>query len=182
PMHLRPRRLQFLTFLFALLAGLGVVAVRPGVAQLSRLRCRQFMLQPTGGEAAATVQALQPPPLARTGVDPRARSRPAIARGSFGPAETWEELEADGSRLPEAEFFMGAVYDSLRHRILRFGGHHQYYYYGDFHPWESNLLWSLTTDDSVSWSQVVRDPAPPSLGGVARVLEAAADRLITIGG
>ena len=88
----------------------------------------------------------------------------------------WEQLDmAGGGPLPGAG--MSAVYDSLRDRVLVFGGR------SDFHGPTNNQLWQLSLAGTPTWSVLATEPSPKPLGRYnASMILDASDRLGLCGG
>jgi hypothetical protein len=97
------------------------------------------------------------------------------------PSPAWKLLEAD-SGIPYPLYLTAALYDSTRHRLLRYGGHLIYFVHGTQFGAESNELWGMTAGEFARWTQVRGNAAGPPLGGMSMILDPVADRLITYGG
>lgn len=89
-----------------------------------------------------------------------------------GPS-TWTLLAPSGT-APSRRYAQAAIYDSLRDRMIVFGG-------DDGHS--RNDVWALSLSEPTTWSQIV--PAggvPPGRFGHTAIYDAAADRMIIFGG
>lgn len=100
---------------------------------------------------------------------------------TLAPDPAWKLLETD-SGIPYPNYLTAALYDSTRHRLLRFGGHAHTFIHGTQYGWESDQLWGLTDHGFTHWTQLRSSTAPPPLGGMSLVLDPPGDRVITFGG
>lgn len=88
---------------------------------------------------------------------------------------TWEQLSPVGVP-PGPRQFATAVYDSLRDRMLVFGGAIGY-------GVASNELWELTLGGTPTWTLLAPGGTPPSpRAGSALIVDSARDRLVLFGG
>src|SRR6185369_12735766 len=74
------------------------------------------------------------------------------------------------------------VYDSTRRRTLLFGGAGKYFYGRDAYDYQSNDLWSMTTDRFARWAYMRREPEAQRVAGMSVFIDPAADRLVSIEG
>jgi len=94
---------------------------------------------------------------------------------SLGPSPKWTRLTPDSGPPPRSGH--AAIYDSLRDRMLIFGGY-QYKNRANF-----NDLWSLTLSEPPSWSRVITQGEPPAPGlGHSAVYDTKRDQMIVFGG
>lgn len=89
-------------------------------------------------------------------------------------APHWERLEVTGSP-PAQPAGMAAVYDSLRDRVLCFGG-------GDLSSMGSSGLWALELSGTPTWRQLVTTGPQPRQRFHARMIIDVRDRLVVFGG
>lgn len=89
-------------------------------------------------------------------------------------APAWTQVDIHGL-MPRARSSFSAVYDSLRDRILVFGGFGSDSVFND--------VWALSLDGEPRWSPVVTQGVPPPAGRVySVVLDPNRDRLVVFGG
>jgi hypothetical protein len=93
---------------------------------------------------------------------------------SVGPGRpAWQRVLVTGSDFPEARVGFAAAYDSLRNRIIVFGG-------------TTNPLgdvWALTLGDTPTWTQIAPLGTPPAARcGAAAIYDPARDRMVLFGG
>jgi hypothetical protein len=72
---------------------------------------------------------------------------------------------------PSGRYFHAAIFDSLRHRMLMFGGHIV-----------GNELWALSLEDVLAWQVISNDPAAPNRDAPVAILDPVRDRIIVFGG
>jgi hypothetical protein len=85
----------------------------------------------------------------------------------------WTQLIPSGT-APSPRFFHSAIYDSLRDRLLIFGGHN-----GSF----LNDVWALSLAGSPAWTQLAPNGTPPSPRyGHSAIYDPLRDRIIMFGG
>jgi galactose oxidase-like protein len=91
-----------------------------------------------------------------------------------GP-HAWQRVPVRGAEFPSTRGGFTAVYDSVRDRVIVFGGAH------DFTP--SNEVWSLSLGDAPAWARLTTlgEPPPPRAEHVA-IFDPVLDRMVIFGG
>ncbi len=88
----------------------------------------------------------------------------------------WRRVPVSGSDFPATRTGYTAVYDSLRNRIIVFGG---------TTDWQNPLgdVWALTLADAPTWTQIAPLGTPPAARcGAAAIYDPARDRMVLFGG
>src|SRR5262245_15924916 len=126
--------------------------------------------RPTWAAVATLIMALAvapPVPAAPTSLRSASADSVVYSRKDYHPAVRL----GVSTTAPSGRYFHAAILDSLRHRMLMFGGHIV-----------GSELWALSLGDAPAWQIISTDPAAPNRDSPVAILDPVRDRIIVFGG